>query len=106
MAPRRAIAKNRQTGLVLVQLWFEHQVACLLAPTVGSPSASPPAWVSAVALRFAVLARLGTGSALELAPVGRPFASPTEWLSPVALQFVVLARLATGSALELASVWL
>src|SRR5512132_610998 len=104
MGVRRPIAENRQTGLVLVRLCFGHQVAGLVAPTAGSPSASPPGCLSAVALQFPV--RLATGSALELAPVGLPSASPPGCLFPLAQQFAVLLRLATGSAPKPAPVWL
>jgi hypothetical protein len=65
MAARRALAENPQTGLVLVRLCFGHQVAWRVAPTVGAPSASPPGWVPAVALQFAVLVRLAAGVCCE-----------------------------------------
>src|SRR6516165_8466846 len=99
MAEPTAFAENCQTRQVL-ESWRFAQAAWLVAPA-GSPCASPPRCLSPVALHFAVLLRLTTGSVLELSPAGSPSVSPPRCLSPVALHFAVLLRLTTGSALEL-----
>ncbi|PYX96435.1 MAG: hypothetical protein DMG63_17055 [Acidobacteria bacterium] len=90
--------------MVLVRLGFGHEIAWFVAPTAGLPSASPLRRLFPVALQFAILVHLGTGSALELAPVGPLFPLPPGCLFPVTLRFAVLVHLATGSALELALV--
>src|SRR5215471_7496853 len=101
MAAQTAFAENCQTRLVL-EPWRFARAAWLVAPTVGSPPASPAGCLSSVALHFAVFLRLTTGSALELAPMGSAFPSMPMWLSPVAMHLAVFLRLTTGSALELA----
>src|SRR5262249_62287704 len=101
MAAQTAFAENCQTWLVL-EPWRFAQAAWLVAPTVGSPPASPAGYLSPVALHFAVLLRLMTGSALELAPMGSAFPSTPAWLCPVALHFAILLRLRADTALELA----
>src|SRR4029453_6223111 len=91
MAARTAISENRQTGLVLVRLCFGHQVAWLVAPTAGSPSASPPGWVSPGALPVPVLLQSAPGSPPGPTPVwlvrrsalefARPFGVKVAWES-------------------------
>src|SRR5215470_8148678 len=104
MAAPTAFAENCQTRLVL-EPWRFAQAAWLVAPTVGSPSVSPPKCLSPVALHFAVLLRLTTRSALELALMGSAFPSRPGGLSPVALHLAVLLCLTMGSAPQLVSVW-
>ena len=74
MTAQAAFAENCQTRLVL-EPWRFAQAAWFVAPTVGSPPASPAGCLSPVALHFAVFLRLTTGSALELAPMGSAFPS-------------------------------